>query len=84
MWRRGKHWLQISSVLISQNYILSKVLSADPIHALQLEHNRARTDEFLRYYTVTLPCRPGVVAFTPQLVVCISIAEGYGRTVSQR
>jgi len=41
---------QISSVLCSRNYILSKVLKADPIRNLQLEHNAVRTEEFPRYY----------------------------------
>ena len=42
---------QISLVLCSRNYILSKVLKADPICTLQLEHNAVRTEEFPRYYT---------------------------------
>jgi len=42
---------QISLVHCSRNYILSKVLKADPIRTLQLERNVLRTEEFLRYYT---------------------------------
>jgi hypothetical protein len=45
------HWLQISTVLCSRNYILSKVLNADPIRTLQLEHNAVKTEGFPRYYT---------------------------------
>jgi hypothetical protein len=33
------------------HYITNKVLSADPICTLQLEHNAARTEECPRYYT---------------------------------
>jgi hypothetical protein len=42
---------QISLVPGSWNYILSKVLKADPIRTLQLEHNAVKTEEFPRYYT---------------------------------
>jgi len=49
----GKEHLQtqISLVLCSRNFILSKVLKADPIRTLQLERNVVRTEEFPRYYS---------------------------------
>jgi len=52
--------MQISSVLCSRNYILSKVLKTDPIRNLQLEHNMVRTEEFPWYYIPGAPqiCRP--------------------------
>ena len=46
---------QISSVLCSRNYIVSKVLKADPIRNLQLEHNAVSTEEFPRYYILGAP-----------------------------
>ena len=46
--RKEQFRSQISSVLCSRNYVLSKVLKADPIRNLQLEHNVVRTEEFPR------------------------------------
>jgi len=46
---------QISSVFCSRNYILPKVLKADPICNLQLKHNAVRTEQYPRYYIPGAP-----------------------------
>ena len=42
---------QISLVLCSRNYILFKVLKADPMCTLQWENNTVRSENLLRYYS---------------------------------